>query len=149
MIRVRDASFVAAAQDVGQYPDGRHLAVGKHPEFAFAGRSNVGKSALINMLTGRRGLARVGATPGRTRQLNFFVVDTVKGTVVFVDLPGYGYARVSKQERSSWGPLVESYLRERPTLRGVLLAVDVRRGIEVEERELLAFFRREGLPKTP
>src|SRR5256885_1395573 len=100
------------------------------PEVAIAGRSNVGKSALINVLVGRRGLARASRTPGRTRQLNFFALDE---RLVLVDLPGYGFAVGPEAERRAWKPLVETYLGERPTLRGVLLVVDARRGIERSE----------------
>src|SRR5881409_1834374 len=96
------------------------------PEVAIAGRSNVGKSALINALVGRRGLARTSRTPGRTRQLNFFALDA---RLVLVDLPGYGFAVGPEAERRAWKPLVETYLGERPTLRGVLLVVDARRAL--------------------
>src|SRR5437867_11193930 len=106
------------------------------PEGGLAGRSNVGKSALINVLAGRRGLARASRTPGRTRQLTFCALDE---RLVLVDLPGYGFAVGTEAERRAWKPLVESYLGERPTLRGVLLVVDARRGIEAEEEELLAY----------
>jgi GTP-binding protein len=109
---------------------------------AVAGRSNVGKSSLINALVGRRGLARTSATPGRTRQLNFFAVNDF----VLVDLPGYGFAVGSETERRAWGPLVETYLEDRPTLRGVALVVDVRRGLEAEEDEVLAYLGRLGRP---
>jgi GTP-binding protein len=110
---------------------------------AIAGRSNVGKSALINALVGRRGLARTSATPGRTRQLLFFLINE---RVCLVDLPGYGFAVGPEAERRAWGPLVETYLRTRPTLRGVLLVVDARRGLEAEEEELLAFLAAHARP---
>jgi GTP-binding protein len=139
VIRVRNARFVAAVREAGRYPDRIDPAIGREPEIAFAGRSNVGKSSLINTLLGRRALARTSKTPGRTRQLNFYVVETVSGTFVFVDLPGYGYARVSKGEHAAWRSLVESYLEGRTLLRGVILVVDIRRGIELEERELLDY----------
>src|SRR5207253_3003279 len=113
------------------------------PEVALAGRSNVGKSALINVLVGRRGLARASRTPGRTRQLNFFALDE---RLVLVDLPGYGFAVGPEAERRAWKPLVETYLGERPTLRGVLLVVDARRGLEAEEEELLAYLAALGRP---
>src|SRR5207253_10356038 len=100
------------------------------PEVAIAGRSNVGKSSLLNRLVGRRGLARISATPGRTRQLNFFAVNE---RFVLVDLPGYGFAVGPERERLGWGSLVEGYLLRRATLRGVALVVDVRRGLEAEE----------------
>jgi GTP-binding protein len=110
---------------------------------AIAGRSNVGKSSLINAVLGRRGLARTSGTPGRTRQLNFFLVNE---RFRLVDLPGYGFAVGPERERESWGPLVETYLRERPTLRGVVLIVDVRRGLGAEEIDLLGFLAEIGRP---
>jgi GTP-binding protein len=113
------------------------------PEVAIAGRSNVGKSSLINSLLGRRGLARTSRTPGRTRQLNFFLVNQA---FVLVDLPGYGFAVGAEAERRAWAPLVETYLGGRPTLRGVLLVVDGRRGIEAEEDQLLAYLAALRLP---
>jgi len=146
VIRVLGARFVDAVHEAGCYPDGIHPAIGRAQEIAFAGRSNVGKSSLINALVGRRGLARTSKVPGRTRQLNFYVVETLRGTVVFVDLPGYGYARVSRNEHAGWRLLVESYLEERPTLSGIVLVVDLRRGIESEERELLCYLRLHGRP---
>jgi GTP-binding protein len=136
-VRVTAARFVgAAARPGGEPPPGP-------PEVAFAGRSNVGKSSLLNALVGRRGLARTSGTPGRTRQLNFFVVNERVG---LVDLPGYGYAVGSDAERRSWKPLVESYLRDRPTLRGVVVIVDLRRGLEAEEIELLGYLAEIGRP---
>ncbi len=109
-------------------------------ELAFAGRSNVGKSSLINSLAQRKKLARTSGTPGCTRGLNLFRLTLRGGAKVdFVDLPGYGYAERSKAERRSWGPMIEGFLQRRVGLRGVVLLVDVRRGLELEERELLAF----------
>jgi GTP-binding protein len=129
-MKVTRAEFVGAATEPGRFPPPRH------PEVAFAGRSNVGKSSAINRILGRRGLARTSSTPGRTQQLNFFAIDDRLG---FVDLPGYGYARVSKAARAAWRPLVESYLTTRGTLAGVVLLVDLRRGLEEEEHALLEF----------
>src|SRR4029079_8188625 len=103
---------------------------------ALAGRSNVGKSSFINSLLGRRGLARTSRTPGRTRQINFFVVNE---RLRVVDLPGYGFAVGPESEREAWGPLVETYLRERTTLCGVVVLVDARRGLDGEGIELLGF----------
>jgi len=94
------------------------------PEVAFAGRSNVGKSTLVNLLTGRKSLARVSKTPGRTRELNFF---RPAAELMLVDLPGYGYARVSKEETARWTELIFAYLRGRPNLRRVFLLIDSRR----------------------
>ena len=100
------------------------------PEVAFAGRSNVGKSSLLNRLVGRRGLARVSKTPGRTQQINFFAVDE---RLLLVDLPGYGFARVPLAVKEQWRGLVEGYLRAGGTLRGVVVLVDVRRGVEPDD----------------
>ena len=134
--RVSAARFLGAAATPGGGPPPGP------PEVAVAGRSNVGKSSLINTLVGRRGLARTSSTPGRTRQLNFFAVNDF----VLVDLPGYGFAVGPEAERRAWGPLVETYLQDRPTLRGVALVVDARRGIEDEEDEVLAYLARVGRP---
>lgn len=107
-------------------------------EIAFAGRSNVGKSSLLNALTGQRRLARTSSTPGCTRQLTFFDVETAdKVELSFVDLPGYGFAQRSKAERMQWGKLIEDYLLERPTLRALVILFDVRRGLQQEERDVL------------
>ncbi len=117
------------------------------PELAFSGRSNVGKSSLLNALVGIPGLARTSNTPGRTRLVNWFRVSPPKGApVAFVDLPGYGYAKVSKDERAAWRPLVEAYLDRREVLRAVLVLVDARRGGEEEERDLLDYLARAEIP---
>lgn len=104
------------------------------PEVAFAGRSNVGKSSLINALTGRKTLARTSQTPGSTRQINFFELG---GRLSLVDLPGYGYAKVAKGEVRQWTGLVHSYLKGRPTLRRVCLLVDGRHGLKPADREIM------------
>jgi GTP-binding protein len=106
------------------------------PEIAFAGRSNVGKSSLLNVLVRRRAFARVSRTPGRTREINFF---RVNGTFVLVDLPGYGYARVARTRRSEWRPLIERYLRHTAQLRGIVLLLDSRREPSADDRAMLAF----------
>ncbi len=117
------------------------------PEFAFAGRSNVGKSSLLNAVVGVPGLARTSRTPGRTRLINWFRVDPVKGpAIALVDLPGYGYAKVPRDMRQSWRPLIESYLVKREVLRAVVLLVDARRGGEQEERELLEYLAELKVP---
>ena len=112
------------------------------PEIAFAGRSNVGKSSLINTLVGRKNLVRTSKTPGRTRELGFFGVDD---RYVFVDLPGYGYAKVSKTERASWQPMVERYLDSREVLALVVLVVDCRRDPREEERAFLDWLDERGI----
>jgi GTP-binding protein len=136
-MKVINATFIGAATEPGRFP------APSHPEVAFAGRSNVGKSSAINRIVGRRGLARTSSTPGRTQQLNFFGIDD---KLVLVDLPGYGYAKVSKAARDAWRPLVESYLGARGALAGVVLIVDVRRGLEEEEHQLLDFLATIRIP---
>jgi GTP-binding protein len=135
-LHVVSASFVAGATDAAKLP-APALA-----EIAFAGRSNVGKSSLLNTLVERKSLVRTSSTPGCTRQINMFGVTLKSGhSLYLVDLPGYGYARVAKSERKSWGPMLEGYLRTRPTLRAVVVIVDVRRGVEEDDAQLLEFLR--------
>ena len=113
------------------------------PEVAFAGRSNVGKSSLLNKLVRRKAFARVSNTPGRTREINFFEVN---GQFVLADLPGYGYARISKERRAEWRPLIESYLRRSVNLRGVVQLLDVRRDPSGEDLQMLEFLAEVGAP---
>ncbi len=113
------------------------------PEIAFAGRSNVGKSSLINTLINRKNLVKTSATPGKTRLINFF---SINDRFIFVDLPGYGYAKVSKQERALWGPMVEAYLTGRQNLKGVIILQDIRRSPEAEEKDLADFLHHIGVP---
>ncbi len=113
------------------------------PEVAFAGRSNVGKSSLLNSLVRRKSFARVSRTPGRTREINFF---RVNNGFVLVDLPGYGYARVSKAKKSEWRPLIESYLRRTSQLRGIVLLLDIRREPSDDDRAMLDFLAEVEVP---
>lgn len=150
-IRVARAEFAAGAARQDQVPATKQFE--DATEIAFAGRSNVGKSSLLNMMLARKGLARTSNTPGCTRQINFFDVGLARpapqpgeaakpelpSRLVFVDLPGYGYAKVSKSEAAAWKQLLEGYLHERPTLRAVVILVDVRRGLEQEEEDLVEF----------
>ena len=105
-----------------------------HPEVAFAGRSNVGKSSLVNALTGRKSLARTSSSPGHTRQINFF---DLGGKIVLADLPGYGFAQVSRSMKETWQDLASAYLRGRPTLKRVCLLIDARHGIKDVDRETM------------
>lgn len=113
------------------------------PEIAFAGRSNVGKSSLLNALLRRRKAARVSKTPGRTREINFF---RVNDAFMLVDLPGYGYARVAKERKAEWKPLIEGYLQSSPNLRGLVLLLDSRREPSDDDRDMLAFLAERGTP---
>jgi len=123
-----ECSFIAGVATIdGLPPDGL-------PEIAFAGRSNVGKSSLLNALTGRTSLARVSHTPGRTRQLNFF---SLAGRLMLVDMPGYGYAEAAKSEIAAWTDLIKLYLRGRAGLRRVCLLIDARHGIKATDRPLM------------
>ncbi len=125
-IQVVSVEFLRTSTRPSEWPPGRT------PEVAFVGRSNVGKSSMLNALARKRGLARVSATPGRTRALQFFELRyrptpaARPRALRFCDLPGYGYAKVSKDERAAWGSMIEDYLRDRDTLRAVVLIVDVR-----------------------
>ena len=113
------------------------------PEVAFAGRSNVGKSSLLNALVRRKSFARVSRTPGRTREINFF---RVNNSYVLVDLPGYGYARISKTRKAEWRPMIESYLRRTTQLRGIVLLLDIRREPSEDDRAMLDFLAELGVP---
>ncbi len=124
----QDCVFVAGAAGAAQLPPP------ELPEVAFAGRSNVGKSSLVNALTGRKTLARISRTPGRTRQLNFF---RLGGRMMLVDLPGYGYARASKTEIAGWTRLMRAYLRGRASLRRLHLLVDARHGLKESDGETM------------
>ena len=134
------ARFVISAAKADEFPapDLREIAV--------VGRSNVGKSSLINTLVGKPGLARTSRTPGRTRLVNWF--ETTVGSTKFhlVDLPGYGYAAVSTDMKESWRPLIETYLSKRATLAGVLLLLDVRRGAEAEELDFVPWLAEREIP---
>jgi GTP-binding protein len=146
-MKVLDAEFLlsAAERTVGAgWPDD------SVSEIAFAGRSNVGKSTLMQALMQRKGLVRISATPGRTRLINFFrlVIEpepSVKTELRFVDLPGYGYAKVAKAEREKWLPFVAQYLGERASLRVVVLLVDPRREIGLDETEIVKYVRTRGV----
>jgi GTP-binding protein len=128
-----ECRFVYAAQRLDQLPPA------SGPEVAFAGRSNVGKSSLLNALTGRRALARVSAEPGRTRQLNFF---NLGGRLILVDMPGYGYARAGKAVKQDWQGLMFDYLRGRAPLRRVMLLLDARIEVKQADRAVMELLDR-------
>jgi GTP-binding protein len=134
---VKSAAFVTSAVHPAHYPPAQY------PEIAFAGRSNVGKSSLINKLVNRKRLVKTSNTPGRTQLLNFFLINE---RLSFVDLPGYGYARVPAAVQKRWAPMVETYLATRTTLAGVLLVVDIRRRPGIEEHDLLRWLDHHGRP---
>jgi len=113
------------------------------PEIAFSGRSNVGKSSLLNRLVGRKKLARVSRTPGRTREINFF---RVNDSFVMADLPGYGYAKVSKARKAEWRPLLEGYIAKTPQLAGVVQLLDMRRDPSEDDVAMLDFLAELGMP---
>jgi len=136
-MKVLTAEFVLSAKAPAHYPPA------VLPEIAFAGRSNVGKSSLINTLVRRKGLARTSNTPGRTQEINFFTVNERFG---FIDLPGYGYAKVPEKIRNNWGPMIETYLSERETLRLVVLILDIRRDPSPEDRQLIEWLQCYRLP---
>jgi GTP-binding protein len=120
--------FIKSALRESHYPPA------DRPEVAFAGRSNVGKSSLINVLVNRKKLAKVSATPGRTQTINFFSVDQ---NFYLVDLPGYGYAAVARETRKAWGKMIETYLRSRPNLKAVVVILDVRRDPGSGDKDLI------------
>ncbi|CAN0427397.1 unnamed protein product [Laminaria digitata] len=124
----QDCTFVRGVASLDGLPDP------SLPEVAFAGRSNVGKSSLLNSLTGRKTLARTSNTPGRTRELNFF---NLAGRLMLVDLPGYGYARASKTDIARWNETLRSYLRGRPNLQRLCLLVDARHGVKAGDEEMM------------
>jgi GTP-binding protein len=141
--KILDAALAASAARAGDLPPPGP------PEFAFLGRSNVGKSSLLNRLVGRRALARTSATPGKTRLLHAYRVEIERGgerrAFHFVDLPGYGWAKVSRTERARWQGLVEEYLAGRASLRAAVLLQDVRRAVSEDETLLLAWLAERGI----
>lgn len=133
----RKAEFVCSFVNTSDLPEDNF------PEVAFAGRSNVGKSSLINTLIGRKGLAKTSSTPGKTRMLNYYGIDNA---MYLVDLPGYGYARVSQTEKKKWGRLIEDYLTGREQLKGVIQLVDVRHPPSVDDVLMWQFLAQIQVP---
>jgi len=128
---IKTAEFIKSATRPSQYPEAML------PEIAFAGKSNVGKSSLINTLLNRKRLVKISSTPGRTQLLNFF---NINDQFNFVDIPGYGYAKVPVSVRKKWGPMIETYLKTRETLRCVVLILDIRRTPGNDEISLVDWF---------
>ena len=139
-MKILEAELIASAPRLDKLPPSGL------PEIAFLGRSNVGKSSLLNALARRKKLARTSGTPGKTRDLVLFRIRTDRGEVGFVDLPGYGWAKVSRKERDSWGKLVESYLAGRPELRLAIVLQDLRRSWSEDESLLLEWLATKNVP---
>ncbi|MBW2491608.1 MAG: YihA family ribosome biogenesis GTP-binding protein [Deltaproteobacteria bacterium] len=134
---ITSAEFIKSAVKPSQYP------ASGSPEIAFAGRSNVGKSSLINTLVNRKHLVKTSSTPGRTQLINFFLINK---TISFVDLPGFGYARVPESVRKSWGPMIETYLKTRKPLKGVVLIMDIRRIPGMQELNFIDWLHYFNIP---
>ena len=134
---IKSTEFIKSAVKPNQYPES------DLPEIAFAGRSNVGKSSLINVLVNRKNLVRTSSTPGRTQLINFF---NVNDSFTLVDLPGYGFAKVPLAVKKEWGPMMETYFAKRSNLRGVVLILDIRRTPVEEDRQMLQWFRAYDIP---
>ncbi len=139
-MKINTVEFIKSAAEFSQAP------VDGLPHLAVAGRSNVGKSTLINYLLGRRSLARTSGKPGHTRLLNFFLVNKA---FYLVDLPGYGYAAVDRKTKGEWGPMVHDYLEGHPDVKALLLLMDLRREPAQEEARLMAWLGKSGLPFFP
>lgn len=142
-MKISHAEFVISAASANQFPKDRL------PQIALCGRSNVGKSSLLNTLLRRKGLARTSNTPGKTRQLNFYLIKPEGHSVrsfYFVDLPGYGYAKVSQSERESWRGLIEDYFTKSSALAGALSIIDIRHGAMESDMELLKWFASINMP---
>ncbi len=139
-MKIVSTQFVKSATRPGNYP------VSTLPEIAFAGRSNVGKSSLINVLVNRRNLVRTSSTPGRTQLINFF---DINASFSLVDLPGYGFARVPLEVKKQWGPMIRTYLEIRENLRGVVFIFDIRREPRSEDIQMLDWLEEFSVPTIP
>jgi GTP-binding protein len=136
-MKVTSSEIVISAVKPEQYPET------ELPEFALAGRSNVGKSSFINKMLNRKGLARISSKPGKTQTLNFYIINEA---LHFVDVPGYGYAKVSKSERAAWGKMIETYFTTRQQLRAAVLIVDLRHPPTADDRMMYDFFKHYEIP---
>ncbi|WP_027626772.1 ribosome biogenesis GTP-binding protein YihA/YsxC [Clostridium lundense] len=138
-MEIKQAEFIKSAVTPNQYPEDDRV------EIAFVGRSNVGKSSLINNLTNRRKLVKVSSTPGKTKLINFFLINN---SFYFVDLPGYGYAKVSKQEKLNWSKTIEAYLLNRPQLKNIMLLLDCRRKPTEDDITMYNWIKHYGYDST-
>jgi GTP-binding protein len=136
-MKVTSADIVISAVRPSQYPEGAL------PEFALAGRSNVGKSSFINKMLNRKALARTSSKPGKTQTLNFFIINEI---LYFVDVPGYGYAKVSKTERAAWGKMIETYITSREQLKAVIQIVDLRHPPSADDKMMYDFLKHYDIP---
>lgn len=139
-MNIKSSEFITSAVTEAQYPPS------EYPEVAFAGRSNVGKSSLINTLVNRKRLVKTSSTPGRTQLINFFLIND---SFMMVDLPGYGYAKVPMSVKKKWGPMVETYLSRRDSLKAVVLLMDLRRTPGVEELNFMDWLQHYGINAIP
>lgn len=136
-MKINQSEFVMSVVAPEQYPkDGR-------PEIALCGRSNVGKSSFINKMLNRKSLAHTSSKPGKTRTLNFYLINQA---FYLVDLPGYGFASVSKEEKAKWGPMMEAYFESRRPLRGAVLLIDARHGASKDDQLMAAYLQQMGIP---
>jgi GTP-binding protein len=136
-MKVTSSEIIISAVKPEQYPET------EFPEFALAGRSNVGKSSFINKMLNRKGLARISSKPGKTQTLNFYLINEI---LHFVDVPGYGYAKVSKTEREAWGKMIETYITTREQLKAVVLIVDLRHPPSVDDKMMYEFLKHYEIP---
>ena len=135
-MKILSAEFVISAPGPKQFP------IDRKPQIAFAGRSNVGKSSLINALLHRKSLVKTSATPGKTQLINFFIIN---GSFYFVDLPGYGYARAPQAVTDAWAPMIEGYLKNSPSLRAVVVLLDSRREPDERDARLIEWLRQSDI----
>jgi GTP-binding protein len=136
-MKVLSAEFVVSAAGPGQFP------VDRRPQIAFAGRSNVGKSSIINSLLHQKSLVKTSQTPGKTQLINFFIIN---GSFYFVDLPGYGYAKAPRAVTDAWAPLIEGYFKDTRTLSAVVVLLDIRRTPDERDLRLVEWFRQYDIP---
>ena len=139
-MKIKDSNILISAVKPDQYPE---LEV---PEIGLVGRSNVGKSSFINRMINRKNLARTSGSPGKTQTLNFYLINLIAEDIVFVDVPGYGFAKVSKSHRESWQNMIETYLLKRTTLKGVVQLIDIRHLPSKEDKEMFNWLIENKLP---